>query len=274
MAKKSKAEKKAEKAAEQARLEAERLEAERVEAERLEAERIERERQERIRKELERVRKTKEAETLAETYHSALPPAGVLVEIHRIYNGDSFSLAARQQAQSNRESISVLHPPPGCSFISKLSVLNPNIPRNCKWRHRGWPGEWRAQRAGGTTRYLVSHILERAHHLLLLPLELLLLCHLQLRQLLPVRCHPATHATLTLSGRIRPTPSAATRAAWAHGDSSTTFFMSSTASISLSCPSHALERRSSVLTLSGDSFSAAVQSSAACSNSSCDRQAE
>ena len=64
MAKKSKAEKKAEKAAEQARLEAERLEAERVEAERLEAERIERERQERIRKELERVRKTKEAETL------------------------------------------------------------------------------------------------------------------------------------------------------------------------------------------------------------------
>ena len=108
MAKKSKAEKKAEKAAEQARLEAERLEAERVEAERLEAERIERERQERIRKELERVRKTKEAETLAETYHSALPPAGVLVEIHRIYNGDSFSLAARQQAQSNRESISIL----------------------------------------------------------------------------------------------------------------------------------------------------------------------
>ena len=90
MAKKSKAEKKAEKAAEQARLEAERLEAERVEAERLEAERIERERQERIRKELERVRKTKEAETLAETRHSALPAAGVLVEIHRICSCDSF----------------------------------------------------------------------------------------------------------------------------------------------------------------------------------------
>jgi hypothetical protein len=64
MAKKSKAEKKAEKAAEQARLEAERLEAERLEAERLEKERIERERQERIRKELERVRKEKEADTL------------------------------------------------------------------------------------------------------------------------------------------------------------------------------------------------------------------
>ena len=64
MAKKSKAEKKAEKAAEQARLEAERLEAERIEAERLEKERIERERQERIRKELERVRKEKEADTL------------------------------------------------------------------------------------------------------------------------------------------------------------------------------------------------------------------
>ena len=64
MAKKSKAEKKAEKAAEQARLEAERLEAERIEAERLEKERIERERQERIRKELERVRKEKEADSL------------------------------------------------------------------------------------------------------------------------------------------------------------------------------------------------------------------
>ena len=102
MAKKSKAEKKAEKAAEQARLEAERLEAERVEAERLEAERIERERQERIRKELERVRKTKEAETLAETYHSALPPAGVLVEIHRIYNGDSFSLARKKKGKSRK----------------------------------------------------------------------------------------------------------------------------------------------------------------------------
>ena len=147
MAKKSKAEKKAEKAAEQARLEAERLEAERVEAERLEAERIERERQERIRKELERVRKTKEAETLAETYHSALPPAGVLVEIHRIYNGDSLVSSEAASAIKSRK-YQRLTPPTRLLIHLKVVRAQPEHPQELQMAP-SWVARRVARAAGG-----------------------------------------------------------------------------------------------------------------------------